>query len=489
MNIKDIKSHSRAPIYEALIKYKKARVVPFDVPGHKQGRGNAMLREFLGEQCLSVDVNSMKPLDNLCHPVSVIKEAEELAADAFGAKHAFLMVNGTSSSVQAMVMSVCKKGEKIIMPRNVHRSAINALVISGAIPVYVNPGVNKELGIPLGMSVKDVERAIKENPDAKAVLVNNPTYYGICSNLKDITELAHKHGMYVLVDEAHGTHFYFGENLPMSAMEAGADMAAVSMHKTGGSLTQSSFLLLNCDLSIGYVRQVINLTQTTSGSYLLMSSLDLARRDLVLHGIETFKKVTEFAEYAREEINKIGGYYAFSEELIDGDTIYDFDRTKLSIFTRGIGLAGIEVYDILRDDYGIQIEFGDIANILAIISVGDKSLAIERLISSLSEIKRLYSKDKAGMFDHEYINPEVVLTPQDAFYSSKVSVPMNESDNEICAEFVMCYPPGIPILAPGERITKEILDYINYAKVKGCFLTGTEDPKIENINIVNSVKS
>jgi len=484
MNIKDIKSHSKAPIYEALIEYKKARVVPFDVPGHKQGRGNAMLRDFLGEQCLSVDVNSMKPLDNLCHPVSVIKEAEELAADAFGSKHAFLMVNGTSSSVQAMVMSVCKKGEKIIMPRNVHRSAINALVISGTIPVYVNPGVNKELGIPLGMSVKDVERAIKENPDAKAVLVNNPTYYGICSNLKDITELAHKHGMYALVDEAHGTHFYFGENMPMSAMEAGADMAAVSMHKTGGSLTQSSFLLLNCDLSIGYVRQVINLTQTTSGSYLLMSSLDLARRDLVLHGIETFKKVTEFAEYARSEINKIGGYYAFSEELIDGDTIYDFDRTKLSIFTRGIGLAGIEVYDILRDEYGIQIEFGDIANILAIISVGDKSLAIERLISSLSEIKRLYSKDKSGMFDHEYINPEVVLTPQDAFYSSKVSVPMNESDEKICAEFVMCYPPGIPILAPGERITKEILDYINYAKEKGCFLTGTEDSKIENINIV-----
>jgi arginine/lysine/ornithine decarboxylase len=482
--MKNKESHSKAPIYEALMEYKKARVVPFDVPGHKQGRGNAMLREFLGEQCLSVDVNSMKPLDNLCHPVSVIKEAEELAADAFGSKYAFLMVNGTSSSVQAMVMSVCKKGEKIIMPRNVHRSAINALVISGAVPVYINPGVNKELGIPLGMSVEEIKKAIKENPDAKAVLVNNPTYYGICSNLKEITKIAHENGMYVLVDEAHGTHFYFGENMPVSAIEAGADMAAISMHKTGGSLTQSSFLLLNCDLHVGYVRQIINLTQTTSGSYLLMSSLDLARRDLVLHGKEIFKKVMELAEYAREEINKIGGYYTFSKELIDGDTVYDFDSTKLSIFTRGIGLAGIEVYDILRDDYGIQIEFGDIANILAIISVGDKKLSLERLIASLSEIKRLYSKDKAGMFDHEYINPEVVLTPQDAFYSSKVSVPINESDGKTCAEFVMCYPPGIPILAPGERITKEILEYIEYAKKKGCFLTGTEDIKIENINIV-----
>lgn len=290
--------------------------------------------------------------------------------------------------------------------------------------------------------------------------------------------------MYVLVDEAHGTHFYFGDNMPLSAVDAGADMAAVSMHKTGGSLTQSSFLLLNCDLAIGYVRQIINLTQTTSGSYLLMSSLDLARRDLVLHGKEIFDKVKQISEYARGEINKIGGYYAFSKELIDGDAVYDFDITKLSVFTREIGLAGIEVYDLLRDEYGIQIELGDIANILAIISVGDRSLAIERLISSLSEIKRLHSKDKIGMFDHEYIDPEVVLTPQEAFYSQKTSVPLNESSEKICAEFVMCYPPGIPILAPGEKITKEILDYINYAKEKGCFLTGTEDTKIENINVV-----
>ncbi|AOR24909.1 aminotransferase class I/II-fold pyridoxal phosphate-dependent enzyme [Clostridium taeniosporum] len=484
--MKDKESHSKAPIYEALMKYKKARVVPFDVPGHKQGRGNPMLKEFLGEQCLSVDVNSMKPLDNLCHPVSVIKEAEELAADAFGAKHAFFMVNGTTSAVQTMIMSVCKRGEKIIMPRNVHRSAINALVISGAIPIYINPGVNKKLGIPLGMSVEDVKKAIKDNPDAKAILVNNPTYYGICSNLKEITKIAHKNGMYVLVDEAHGTHFYFGEDMPISAVEAGADMAAVSMHKTGGSLTQSSFLLLNCDLCIGYVRQIINLTQTTSGSYLLMSSLDLARRDLVLNGKEIFNKVKNLAQYAREEINKIKGYYAFSEELIDNDAVFDFDRTKLSIFTRDIGLAGIEVYDILRDEYGIQIEFGDIANILAIISVGDRALTIERLISALSEIRRLYSKDKAGMFDHEYINPEVLLTPQEAFYSSKTSIPMNESAGRVCAEFVMCYPPGIPILAPGEKITKEILEYISYAKEKGCFLTGTEDVKIEKINVVEA---
>ena len=222
-------SQENAPIYEALERLRKMRVVPFDVPGHKRGRGNPELARLLGEKCMSMDVNSMKPLDNLCHPVSVIRQAEELAAEAFGAAHAFLMVGGTTSAVQAMVLSVAKRGEKIILPRNVHRSVIGAMVLCGAVPVYVNPQCNDRLGIPLGMTVEDVKKAIEENPDAKAVLVNNPTYYGICSDIRSIVKLAHDHGMYCLADEAHGTHFYFSDQLPVSAMEAGADMAAVSM--------------------------------------------------------------------------------------------------------------------------------------------------------------------------------------------------------------------------------------------------------------------
>lgn len=479
-------SQSDAPVLEAMKNHLQNRVVPFDVPGHKGGRGNKELTDFLGLSCLKADVNSMKPLDNLCHPVSVIKEAQQLAAEAFGAKNAFFVVNGTTGSVQAMIMSATHAGDKIIMPRNVHRSAINALVVNGAIPVYVNPGTNKKLGIPLGMSVDEVKKAIDENPDAKAVLINNPTYYGVCSDLRAIVKLAHEHNMLALVDEAHGTHFYFGENMPVSGMAAGADMAAVSMHKTGGSLTQSSLLLCGKNINADYVRQVINLTQTTSGSYLLISSLDIARKNLALNGKELFKRTVQYAEYARSEINKIGGFYAFGNELCDGGAFYDFDKTKLSVHTRDIGLAGIEVYDILRDEYGIQIEFGDIGNILAIISAGDRALEIERLISSLSEIKRLYSKDKAGMFDHEYINPEVITAPQTAFYGKKKSIPINESNGKVCAEFVMCYPPGIPILAPGEKITGEIINYINYAKEKGCFMTGTQDMKIENINVLEA---
>lgn len=475
---------NRAPVYEALQKFREMRVVPFDVPGHKHGKGNPELTAFLGERCVSIDVNSMKPLDNLCHPVSVIREAELLAADAFGAAHAFLMVGGTTSSVQSMVLSTCKRGDKIILPRNVHRSVINALVLCGAVPVYVNPQVDQRLGISLGMQRAQVADAIAQNPDAVAVLVNNPTYYGICSDLKAIVRMAHEAGMLCLVDEAHGTHFYFGEHMPVSAMAAGADMASVSMHKSGGSLTQSSLLLTGAGVNPGHVRQIINLTQTTSGSYLLMSSLDISRRNLVRRGRQVFARVAEMAEYAREEINAAGGYYAFGRELINGNSIFDFDPTKLSVHTRDIGLAGIEVYDILRDEYDIQIEFGDIGNILAYLSIGDRPQDLERLVSALAEIRRRYEKDASNLLSQEYIDPEVVVSPQEAFYAEKRSIPLSQSEGFVCSEFVMCYPPGIPILAPGERITKEILDYIEYAKIKGCSMTGPEDPDILQINVL-----
>ena len=446
---------NRAPIYEALQNFKKMRVVPFDVPGHKRGRGNPELVELLGERCVGIDVNSMKPLDNLCHPVSVIREAEQLTADAFGAAHAFLMVGGTTSAVQAMVLSVAKRGEKIILPRNVHRSVMGAMVLCGAVPVYVNPECDERLGIPLGMKLSEVEKAIEQNPDAKAVLVNNPTYYGICSD---------------------------------SAMAAGADMAAVSMHKSGGSLTQSSVLLTGPSMHEGYVRQIINLTQTTSASYLLLSSLDISRRNLALRGRQAFSEVVKLAEYARKEINSIGGYYAYSRELINGDSIYDFDVTKLAVNTLDIGLAGIEVYDLLRDEYDIQIEFGDLGNLLAYLSIGDRQRDVERLVSAMAEVRRRFGKpDKANLMKQEYIEPEVAVSPQDAFYAEKESLPLRQTQGRICSEFVMCYPPGIPILAPGERITGPILDYIEYAKEKGCSMTGPEDAQIERLNVLKGV--
>ncbi len=479
-------TQDNAPILEALKKMKAARLLPFDVPGHKRGRGNPELLEFLGDTALSFDVNSMKMLDNLCHPVSVIREAEILAAEAFKAAAAFFMVNGTSSAVEAMIMYAVKSGEKIIMPRNVHRSAINALILSGGVPVYVNPDTNDNLGIALGMKLKDVEKAVEENPDAKAVFVNNPTYYGVCSNIKEIVKLAHKHGMLVLADEAHGTHLYFNDKLPVSAMEAGADMAAVSLHKSGGSLTQSSLLLMGKNVNAGYARQIVNLTQTTSASYLLMASLDVTRRNLYLNGNKIFDKVIQLVEYARDEINAIGDYYAYSREITDSDAAFDFDITKLSIYTCPIGLTGLEVYDVLRDEYDIQIEFGDLGNILAYVSVGDREKDIERLVAALSEIRRNYKKDSSRLLKFTYIEPKVIRPPKEAFYADKKSLPLEKCAGEISAELVMAYPPGIPILSPGELITKEILDCLKYSKKKGAQITGAEDMTLSRLNVMEA---
>ncbi|ERJ12335.1 aminotransferase class I/II-fold pyridoxal phosphate-dependent enzyme [Haloplasma contractile] len=476
---------TQTPIYTALKAFRDRNVVPFDVPGHKHGRGNRELTEFLGEDVMRIDVNSMKPLDNACHPTSVIKEAELLMADAFGADYAYFMVNGTTSAVQAMIMSVCKSGDKIIMPRNVHKSAINSLILSGATPVYIDPGINEKLGISLGMSVDNVKEAIKNNPDAKAIFVINPTYYGICSNLKEIINLAHKHDMYVLADEAHGTHFYFTEETPSGAIHLGADMAALSLHKTGGSLTQSSALLINSErLDTDFVRSIINLTQTTSSSYLLLSSLDITRKMLAIDGEEIISRVCELSKYAREKVNAIGDYYAFGEEMINNDTVHNYDITKLSINTVEIGLAGFEVYDLLRDEYNIQIEFGDANNILAIISVGDTYENIDRLVQALKDIKEKYKKDSTLNLRAEFIAPTVVKSPRAAFYADKEMLRIEDSVGHISGEFVMCYPPGIPILSPGEKISEEALDYILYAKKMGSMLTGTEDREVNHIKVL-----
>lgn len=469
------------PLADALIKEVEKADIPFDVPGHK---GNLdILSDYFGGYCLALDKNSRSGIDYLCNPIGVIKDAQELAAEAFGAKHAFFMIGGTTSSVQSMIMSACAPGEKIIIPRNVHYSVINAVILAGAIPIYISPQVHPRIGISLGMRLQDIEHAINDNPDAKAILVNNPTYYGICSNIKEIVSLAHKHNMLVLVDEAHGTHFYFSNELPMAAMHCGADLSAVSMHKTGGSLTQSSILLSNGKISKKHITNIINLTRSTSASYLLLASLDLARKYLATDGGRVLTEKISSICKTREAINSISGYYAFCKEIINGDSIYDYDLSKLSINTMGIGLAGIEVYTKLRDEYGIQLEYGDTANVLALSTLGDNEENNSKLIDALTDIRTKYGKEAFHKFHYEYISPISVISPRDAFYASKSNKKIKECIGDICGDSVMCYPPGIPILALGELVTEEIVEHIIYASQKGCSITGIDEEG--QITVVN----
>ncbi len=473
------------PLFNALCKYQSKNVIPFDVPGHKHGKGIPQLVEFLGSKTLQVDVNSMKSLDSIGNPIGVIKQAQSLAANAFGADECFFMVNGTTSAVQAMIMSVCKPGDKIILPRNAHKSAINGLVLSGAIPVYVQPGVDERLGIANGVKLEDMKAAIRENPDAKAVFLINPTYYGMASNIKEIVKEAHENSMAVLVDEAHGAHLHFHEKLPASAMESGADMSAVSMHKTGGSLTQSSLLLVKKGIvDPKFVRIVIKLTLTTSASYLLMSSLDVARRNLAVDGHDIMERVLKISRNARNEINNIKGLYAFGRELINGDDVFDFDETKLGICVSEIGMTGFEVYNILRDEYNIQMEMADAYNVLAVISLGDTKEALRKLVDALFEISKKYRRKKIEAAKPILKNPEVVVAPRNAFYSSQKIVKLEKAIGHISGESLMAYPPGIPIFAMGERITADMVEYVKFLKKQKALITGTEDPSADYIKVL-----
>lgn len=478
-------NQDHTPLFSALKAYKEQRVIPFDVPGHKHGNGIPELRDFLGENTLLVDVNSMKPLDNIGNPTGVIREAEELMAQAYGADAAFFLVNGTTFGVQAMVMAACQPGDKIILPRNVHESAIHALILSGAVPVYMQPEILPRLGIAGGVPYETFAETVKKHPDAKAVFLINPTYYGITSDLPKIIELAHRSNMTVLVDEAHGAHFHFHPELPPSSIPLGADIAAVSLHKTGGALTQSSALLLNERIyRREYIKTILNLTQTTSASYLLMASLDVSRKMLATEGRQIMSHILELARYARSELNRINGLYAFGSELINGKGVIGFDETKLGVCVTGIGLTGHEVYDLLRDKYNIQIEFGDVHNILAILSVGDTAKNVNALIAALRDIAMKHATGKNVETWVDLTNPDIIVSPRDAFYSRKKKIPLEEAEGEISGESIMAYPPGIPIVSPGERIDKSIIEHILFLKRQKTVITGVEDAMADEINVL-----
>ncbi|HEX2938605.1 MAG TPA: aminotransferase class V-fold PLP-dependent enzyme, partial [Ruminiclostridium sp.] len=416
-------------------------------------------------------------------------EAEELFADAFGAQRAFFLVNGTTSGVQSMIISTCRPGSKIILPRNAHKSAIGGIILSGAIPVYIQPEINRELGIAMGITNESFKQAIKENANASAAFIINPTYYGAASDIRMLVRSAHIKGITVLVDEAHGAHMSFSDKYPLTAMEAGADMSSISLHKTGGSMTQTSVLLLKNRRDTEKVRQVLNLTYTSSASYVLLCSIDVARKQLALNGKTLLDRTFEYANWARTEINKIKGMYAFGSELAGTPGCFDFDETKLGINVRRLGVSGYKVESILRKDYNIQVEMSDLYNILAVVTIGDKKENLEALVNALKDIS-----DKSNIKEPRNdlcvpMNPEMIVAPREAFYSAKKTVRIEESVGEIAGEMVMAYPPGIPVVVMGERITEDIVDYIKLLKEERCELQGTCDLNVNEIKILGKGKS
>lgn len=476
------------PLFDGVVKHAQKNPVQFHIPGHKKGAGiDPAFRSFIGDNALSIDLINIGPLDDLHSPKGIIKEAQDLAAEAFGADYTFFSVQGTSGAIMTMIMAVSGPGEKIIVPRNVHKSVMSAIVLSGAIPIFIHPEIDEDLGISHGITTESVEHALEQHPDAKGLLVINPTYFGVAADLKKIVEIAHSYNVPVLVDEAHGVHIHFHDGLPLSAMQAGADVAATSVHKLGGSMTQSSILNMKDGLvSAKRVQSILSMLTTTSTSYLLLASLDAARRRLVTEGKELIDKTISLAQSIRSRVNEIEHLYCVGEEILQTKAAYDYDPTKLIISVKDLGLTGYDVEKWLRENFNIEVEMSDLYNILCLVTPGDTETEADILVKALKKLSADFNHQAVKVHTKVMLPdiPVLSLTPRDAFYADTESVPAEESVGRIIAEFVMVYPPGIPIFIPGEIITEDNLIYIRKNVEAGLPVQGAEDTELRYLRVI-----
>lgn len=480
------------PLLAAMQHYIQDGVVPFHTPGHKQGKGmHSALGNLLGKETLALDLALIEELDDFYEPYGCIKDAQDLAAQLYGADHSFFVINGTTGGIYAMILATAGPGEKIIVPRNAHRSIIGGIILSGAIPIFIQPEVDEELGIAMGVAAETVEAAVMEHPDAKAVLVINPTYYGVATDLKKIVEIVHQHNMVVLVDEAHGPHLRFSSRLPIQAIDAGADICAQSSHKIIGALTQSS--LVHCRegrIRVPHLKAMLQLTQSSSPNYIMLASLDVARMQMAAEGTTLIEQSIDLANWIREEINRIPGLYCFGTEKIGVPGIFAMDPTKVTVTVKGLGLTGAEAEKILRHTYKVQAELSDLYNLLFLITLGDKQYEADRLVAALADMAAKHAGDCAfpaeSCADIPYpATPKGVLSPRDALFGNTCLVPFEHSAGMVCAEIVTFYPPGIPALCPGEVITQDMIDYCQLLIKGGMHISGPEDCTLKTIKVVD----
>ena len=430
-------------------------------------------------------------MDNLSHPQYAIADAQNLFAKACGADNCKFLVNGSTSGNLIMIMSCLKAKEKILLPRNVHKSVISAVILSGAIPVFVMPEIDKQIEIVNQISFKSWKKAINDNLDAKAIFIINPTYFGATCDLKRIVKYAHSKKIIVLVDEAHGSHFYFSKHSPITAMEAGADMSTLSIHKTGGSLTQSSVLLIKGNLVSEYdINKSVNLITTTSPSSILIASLDSARKFLVFKGNRSIYNAIKLARICKEEINKINGFKAHGKEYFIEKGSYSYDETKLVVEIDKLSITGFELYKILKDDYHIQIELAETYVFLLLFTIGSRKKDIEIIVNALKDISKRFYNSKIEYEEHYFTTnfPKLKIRPRVAYHAPLEVVKLDNAIGRISKETIMIYPPGIPIIIPGEVFSEEIIKELKYyIKIKANIMSDWE--KLGEVSIVDEINA
>jgi len=489
---------SRTPYFDVLLDYVDSGVIPFHTPGHMQGRGmDRAFRDFLGENVLAIDLTQIRGLDDLLQPEEAIDEAQRLAADAYGSDHSFFLINGSTSGNQIMMMTALDPGEKIAIPRNAHKSAMGGLIMSGASPVWMQPEVDQALHTDHTVTPQTVRATLDAHPDIKAVYIVSPTYYGVAADLESIAALAHERDIPLLVDEAWGPHFRFHPALPIDALEAGADLCINSTHKMLGSLSQTAMLHQKGErIKLDRLKAVVKLFLSTSPNLVLIASLDVARRQMAIEGRALLSQTIELASDTRARLNAIDGVFCFGEEQVGKPGVFAFDPTKITITVKALGYTGYEAEEILRRRYNVQCELADLFNCLALFTIGTTREAADRLVYGVKELARedrpidvfspsgvLERRLQTGTYNLPDIPPNR-MAPRDAFLAATESVRFKESAGRVCAEVITPYPPGIPVISPGEEITPGVVAYLDLEKKAGVRMQGPYDSELRTIRVV-----
>lgn len=481
---------TQTPLLEALRKAANRPHAPFYTPGHKRGRGISQpLAELFGEKVFAADLPELPEIGNLFAPEAAIAQAQELAAAAFGATKTWFLVNGSTAGIIAAILATCRSGKKIILPRNIHTSAISGLILSGAIPIFINPKYNPDWDIASSITTASVTAALENHPDAKAVMMVSPTYQGICGDVAGIAEIAHQKNIPLLVDEAHGPHFAFHSQLPTPALLAGADLAVQSIHKVLGAMTQASMLHIreNNRLDTNQLAGVLGLLQSSSPSYLLLASLDAARQQMAVDGTRLMSQTLELATDARNRISQIPGLSVL--EIFNGG-LAELDPTRLTVKVSDLGLSGYEADEILDTELEVTCELPSLKNLTFIISLGNTAADIDRLVEGLTVLANTSQKDlprkiavTTDFYQPEFSPPTIPVSPREAFFAVKESLPVEECVGRVSGESVCPYPPGIPVLMPGEAIASESVEFLQQVIARGGIITGCSDPSLKTLKV------
>ena len=475
--------NDQTPIYSALCRYRDEENLRLHMPGHAGGRG---VNEVL-QSIAAIDVTEVEGMDDFHLPQGIIAESQRLMAKAAGAGESFYLVNGASSGIHALFMSMAAEGEKILLPRNCHRSFYSGMVLSGAMPVYIPNQIDDELGLELSVKVSEIEKCLSQNPDIMTIFITSPSYFGTCSDIESIAALAGQYQKYVLVDEAHGGHFPFHKDYPASALAQGAMAAVNGLHKTWPVLNQGGCLHIKSGFpEHERLRQAVSLLTTTSPSYPLLASMELARLFMEQEGHSRLEQAGQWSKEYKDKINQIRGLHCHNEELKEKADIKGIDPLKVLISIPGLQLSGYQMGSILKEKYHIQVEMETEHSVLAMFSLLHDKSDWERFYKALQKVAADYEGSKKRSLR---IEPppaaKVVLSPRRAFKSAKKQVKLAESLNLISGEMIAVYPPGIPCLLPGECITGEVLNYLHHVIDSGARIQGPEEPTLNNILVID----